>query len=209
VLLSLLRVFTLWKFSKSVSRGAFRMTILYTRLSLILAGTLVMALLSACGDTPVNRGAMMTDPHYWQRTQTSSALLNHGPKAQQMLHRDLSHCVTELNELEKLGAVRGAHAGELHGASYFPPPNAPDYVLESWKSPDAYLTQRHNHLDYYNLDSCMRHKGWERMMHVPYNIRDHNRGLYTETIQTQQYRTKVGERIPVPVEPPGPYDNLN
>ena len=45
---------------------------------------------------------------YWQRVHTSSALYLRGPKAQQMLNRNIARCVVELRELERLGAVKNA-----------------------------------------------------------------------------------------------------
>ena len=38
---------------------------------------------------------------FWQRVSVSEAVYQQGPKAQQMLNRDISRCVVELRELER------------------------------------------------------------------------------------------------------------
>lgn len=73
-------------------------------MSLILAGATVMAL-SACSSTPT-QSTLMHNADYWQRTSTSEAIFQRGPKAQQMLNRDIARCVTELRELDRLGFLR-------------------------------------------------------------------------------------------------------
>ena len=50
----------------------------------------------------------LEDAQYWQRKSATSALYLRGPKAQQTLHKDIADCVTEIDELERLGPLREA-----------------------------------------------------------------------------------------------------
>ena len=55
-------------------------------------------LLAACQVPPT-----LEDAQYWQRKNATSALYLRGPKAQQTLHKDIADCITEIDELERLG----------------------------------------------------------------------------------------------------------
>jgi hypothetical protein len=173
--------------------------------SLVLAGAAVMTL-AACSSTPT-KSQLMNKADYWQRTSTSEAIFQRGPKAQQMLNRDIARCVTELRELDRLGFLRTNIPGEKVGG-VVPDPTTPQGSLAQWETPerDGYLYAEHS--DYHDFETCMMSKGWERIDHMPYDIGKKARADYIEAINQQAHREKTGEYTPeVVVE--GPYENLN
>ncbi len=118
---------------------------------------LSISILAACGHYQMKPN--FEDAKYWQRTNASSALYLQGPKAQQMLHMNISECVTTLKELKSLGEVRKA----------IPSTYADDSQLSHWDTPerDGYL--RAEHTDFHDFETCMKSKGWERVEYLPYD----------------------------------------
>ncbi len=162
----------------------------------VLLCGVVVAGVTACSPT-------LPDKHYWQRADTTSSIYTRGPKAQQMLHRDISRCVSEVRELERLGTIRfniPAESGAVRG-------DARDKLAE-WETPerDGYL--RNEHMPFHDFESCMAYRGWERLEHVPYDVAERSRQVYIETITGERYQTKTRQRY---VEPKrsGPFDGLN
>lgn len=174
-------------------------------MSLVLAGAALVSL-AACSSTPT-QSMLMKDAAYWQRTSTSEAVFQRGPKAQQMLNRDIARCVTELRELERLGFLRTNIPGN-NGATGAPDPGTPNGALAQWETPerDGYLYAEHS--DYHDFETCMMAKGWERVEHLPYDIAKESRQDYIDAINQQSHREKTGEYDPV-VEPEGDFDGLN
>lgn len=175
-------------------------------MSLVLAGVALVSL-AACSSTPT-QSQLMNDAHYWQRTSTSEAVFQRGPKAQQMLNRDIARCVTELRELDRLGFLRTNIPGDNNAATGAPDPNTPQGALAQWETPerDGYLYAEHS--DYHDYETCMMAKGWERVEHMPYDIATQSRRDYIDAINQQAHRQKTGEYTPISTAP-GPYDNLN
>ena len=157
---------------------------------LIVAGTLVMGI-AACSSPASTRQALIKNAAFWQRANVSEAAYMDGPKTQQMLHRDIARCVTELKELEQLGTIRNAIPSENNR---YRDPQSPEEALAKWETPerDGYLLNEHG--NYHDFETCMIEKGWERVEHVPYDIAEKSRKNYLETIVGQKYRTKMGER---------------
>lgn len=161
--------------------------------------------LSACNMQPVD----LQKGYYWQRASVTEAAYMEGPKSQQMLNRDISRCVVEIRELERLGAIRVATPGDTARNGQAPDPGTPAGSLAQWDTPerDGYL--RAEHLDYHDFETCMIAKGWERVEHVPYDVAERARETYVETIMDQEYRTRVGERKHPTVKSEGDFKNLN
>lgn len=178
------------------------------RQSFLLASALLLVL-SACESRPVDKMDLLEAPHYWQRAEASSAIYQRGPKAQQMLHRDISRCVTELRELERLGAIRRATPGETAEDGTVPDPNTPEGSMAQWDTPerDGYL--RAEHLEYHDFETCMMAKGWERIEHVPYDVAEESREDYIEAITGEQYQTRTRQREPVIAEEEGDFEGVN
>ena len=130
---------------------------------------LIPLAISACSATPVKKEAQ-----FWQRANMSEAIYAQGPKAQQMLHRDISRCVVELRELERLGVLKNAIPVDVRGYTL-----DPDQVaLYDWDTPERDKHLFAEHSDYTDFESCMGSKGWERIEHVPFDVGNKGRENY-------------------------------
>ena len=168
--------------------------------SVLLAG------LAGCAAEPVHEYELRTSPHFWQRVDTTDAVYQRGPKAQQMLNRDISRCVTELRELQRLGAIRYVTPGETTNYDDVPDPDTPAGDLAQWDTPerDGYL--RAEHLPYHDFETCMGESGWERIEHVPYDIAAEGRDVYIEAILGEKYKTRTMQRKTAAAEDKGDYE---
>ncbi len=178
----------------------------FVPLLVISATTLV-----ACGGS---KKVDFKDAQYWQRTNASESIYQRGPKAQQMIQRDISRCVSELHELERIGTIKNA----------FPAPNInPDLTdeqitLQTWETPerDGYLLNEASVS--YDFEECMDARGWERVAHLPYKTKTRSENNYVEALQDAQRKTRSGtesttnyKRFGWDAEPKtkGDFDNLN
>ncbi len=114
---------------------------------------------------------------YWQRVSASSALYLRGPKAQQMLNRDIARCVTELRELERLGAVRDAIPDYVDGIVL----TETEARLAGWDTPERDEELFAEHSDYIDFEGCMIAKGWERIKYVPFDVDEQAQENYKRT----------------------------
>lgn len=114
---------------------------------------------------------------YWQRVHTSSALYLRGPKAQQMLNRDIARCVVELRELERLGAVRDAIPEYAEGVVL----NSDEAELHGIDFPERDKDLYAEHSDYIDFEGCMLANGWERIKYVPYDTAIQARETFKKT----------------------------
>lgn len=173
-----------------------------------LCALLLSATLAACSNTP-SEADLRYRSQYWQRAETSSALYMRGPKAQQMLHQDISRCTSDLKELEMLGSVREAVPANNWPDGRVPVRTTPEGNMAVWDSPerDGYLYAEH--LDYHDFEGCMTAKGWERVEDLPYDVATQARGTYLKTIRGRDYQTKLGYRDSPPPRPPSQYDKVN
>ncbi len=179
------------------------------RFSALVVGALLIAqlALTACSSdsVAVNREELLYGAHFWQRSEASSAIYQRGPKAQQMLNRDIARCVTELRELERLGAIRFVTPGDVSHYDYDAEAMAPP--LSQWDTPDRDGYLRAEHLPYHNFESCMMAKGWERVEHVPYDVADEGRADYLDAVIGERYRTRTLQRQSPLVNPNNDYSN--
>ena len=162
-----------------------------SRYSLLLMSVATSLALSARATDKVTDKDLRERGHYWQRASAGSALYLRGPKAQQMLHRDLSRCVVEIRELERLGSVRHHTPAETEGGKA-PDPETPAGELATYETPEREGHLYAEHLEYHDLESCMITNGWERVEHVPYNVGAESRETYIETILGESYQSKYG-----------------
>lgn len=112
--------------------------------------------------------AQHKDYHYWQKTDSASALYLTGPKAQQVLEQDISTCVHEIVELAKLANVREGSVSSLKKENTVDHPELAQEManLPSWETPEYIRDLRVDHSDYHDFDSCMASKGWTRVKYV-------------------------------------------
>lgn len=173
----------------------------------LLSGVAALTL-SACtfAPTPLHR---LKDGQYWQRSNATSAIYQHGPKAQQMLQRDIARCTTEVRELERLGLLRHNVRGDTIPPGHVPDPARPEGSLAQWETPrrDGYL---HAELfDYHDFESCMIYAGWERVEYLPYRTALRSRHDYIEGVLQDSYRSKTGDRARATPRRGGDFDHLN
>lgn len=169
--------------------------------SLLMLGLSVMAL-GACSASM--KKEINDNGRYWQRIDATDSVYQRGPKAQQMLFEDMSRCVTELSEYERLGAIKNAIPAETwdkDGKKINP--DSPAGRMADYDSPERNGYLMAEHLDYHDFDGCMRAKGWERVKYMNYETADRARDTYLDAIGYQRYRSTVGERVKKD------YDHLN
>ncbi len=184
--------------------------------------TLVISLISLTGlsachsliPNSLDSHPKFEDAAYWQRSSASSALYQQGPKAQQMLHQDISNCTVEIRELENLGAIRRAIPSNYNNGNTMDNRTAAQPELDNWDSPerDGYLYAEH--LDYSDFETCMNAKGWERLEYLPYTQADKARNDYVKNTGRLKPKAKRGDRENVTTlhtskQKPEPYKSLN
>jgi len=174
--------------------------------TLLLASCLSVTLLTACGQHH-KKMPDMEDAKFWQRNSASSALYMRGPKAQQMLHQDISVCVREISELERLGEVRRAIPTNYNSS------NSAQQKLNQYDTPtrDGYLYAEH--LEYHDFETCMNVKGWERVDYLPADDANKARKSYLDRVKGKMKRAN-GDRENVTTlhtssQNPAPYGNVN
>ncbi len=184
------------------------------RLKLIpLMISLVPLTLAACstygtaGDVRLVERQIAKKGMYWQRIDTTSAIWMQGEKAQQTLNRDISHCVAELGELERLGQIKGAFPTEKKDAATTA--DAAHQSLMDWDTPERDGALLSEQLPYTDFEGCMAYKGWERVQHVPYDVAKRAAMTYAENHVYLKSRTKYEGADMEKGRNPGPYDKLN
>lgn len=136
---------------------------------------------------------------YWQRVSTSSSIYLRGPKAQQMLHRDIARCVVELRELERLGVVKNAIPAYADGLVF----SEDEMRLAGWDTPNRDEQLFAEHSDYHDFEGCMLAKGWERIKYVPYDVAYRSREDYLAA------HVKYSENLKKKRVKKNDYSNLN
>jgi hypothetical protein len=120
---------------------------------------LALSSLAACQSVPMHK-----DPHFWERASVSETVYMRGPKALQTLNRDISHCVVELRELERLGQVKDP----IRPDRYEDAKKLADLERSKWDTPEYDGVLFAEHTNYHSFEDCMTSKGWRRTKSVPY-----------------------------------------
>ena len=126
------------------------------------------------------------EAQYWQRTSASEAAYLQGPKVQQMLNLDISRCVTELRELERIGVIENAIPVDRSGS--LRDPDAED--IRRLGTVERYGYLRAEDRPYHDFETCMHAKGWQRIKYVPYDRVDRAQNDYLSTLG-ERARKKV------------------
>jgi len=126
---------------------------------------------------------------YWQRIDSTSALYLTGPKAQQELDENIATCVREIDELVRIGALRGTMPPDTHGEYHRALKASGD--LHYYDTPTKYGSTPVSHKDFHDYESCMRSKGWERVRFIRY---DTKLDAYKTYRKTKHYR-ETGEMV--------------
>lgn len=166
--------------------------------------------LTACQTTP-----KIEEAKYWQRNSASSSLYMQGPKAQQLLHQDISRCVSEIKELEKLGEIRRAVPANYNSGNELETRTASQQELDQWDTPARDGLLYNEHLEYHDFETCMGAKGWERLEHLPYDEADMARKDYLDRYGKKKKRKpNYGARenvttLETQAQTPPPFKDLN
>ena len=163
----------------------------------IFLGVSTVALAAACTPTPqVKQG------QYWQRVNASESVYIRGPKAQQILNRDIARCVTELRELERLGQVRNAIPANISGRVL--DPDETEMARHDTPERDQHLFAEHS--DYQDFEGCMIASGWERTATVSFDTLDRAQYNYEKNHIDYRKKQRVENKSPASE---GPYGDLN
>lgn len=160
----------------------------------VLCSAAALTILAGCA-APIDKEKLGEHSEFWQLRDTTSAIHVRGPKAQQMLNRDITRCVVSVRELNRLGALRHAFPEEIPWD-----PSQPQSDLETYDTPERTGYLRSEHFPFVDFETCMAHKGWERLEHVQYDVAKESRENYIETIIGEQYNTlynSSGKREPI------------
>ncbi len=158
----------------------------HARFYLTAAG-LSLLTLAGCANPPFDRDALYHDSQYWQRAQTTEMIYQQGPKAQQMLNRDIARCISDLKELQRMGLLRNTLPGDKMGNGQMPDVETPEGHLAQWDTPERDGALRTEHMDYYDFESCMNFKGWQRIKSVPYDTAQKAQDDYAQMILGEDY----------------------
>lgn len=158
--------------------------------SLAVLSVSALAMLAACNVPP-----KLEKAQYWQRKNATSALYLRGPKAQQTLHKDIADCVTEIDELERLGPLREALPADTQNGKV-PDPNSGEGRLRKWDTPKRDGALYAEHFDYTDFEGCMDYRGWERVESLPYDQAKTARDDYMETLYGYRYRSNNPDTAP-------------
>lgn len=126
---------------------------------ILFFGISALAVTGGCESTP-----KVDNAQYWQRSNATETTYINGPKAQQLLNRDIARCVTELRELERLGQIKDAIPTTASGRLL----NPDEIEMKKADTPlrEGYLFGEHK--NYEDFEGCMDHAGWERTRTISY-----------------------------------------
>lgn len=124
-----------------------------------LLGLTALTLVAACSTPPKAK-----EGQFWQRVNASDATYIRGTKAQQLLNRNISRCVTDLRELERLGQLRDTIPTSASGKVLGPD----ELALRGRDAPQRDGALLAEHYDYHDFESCMLSNGWERTSTIPF-----------------------------------------
>jgi len=181
---------------------------------IILSGLAVSTfIISGCG-APIGSNKKLETADFWQRSSASSALYLQGPKAQQMLHQDISRCSSDIKELERLGEIRRAIPAHYKSGNTLDDRTAAQAEMDQWETPmrDGYL--RNEHLEYADFETCMISKGWERAEYLPHGEAKNARKDYKNNYLNKNKSRSLDNReyvksVPEPEPSPAAYINTN
>lgn len=145
--------------------------------------------LTACGTAVPKKD--MNKAQYWQRSSISDAAYQQGPKAQEMLNRDIASCVATLKEMERLGMVRNTIPADNMGRVL----DRDEEQYMAFDTPDRFGGINLETNDYHDFEGCMISNGWERTMFVPYSVAGRSRETYLKSIKQYDDNAKRAQEI--------------
>lgn len=181
--------------------------------SAFLAPVVVLSLaLFACSGAPYSvdgtRQVIAKDGDYWQRTDATSAMWTQGVKAQQTLNRDIARCVTELQELVRLGEIKSIYPKDPAPTTTTPESEA-QKNLNTWDQPDRDGVLLTEGAGYHDFEACMVAKGWERVMFVGDETAYKGATNYMQNHVDYKHYMQNTYKAPAKTQKEGPYSGLN
>ncbi len=168
---------------------------------ILIPTALSLLVLSACEPLP-----QLDNGQYWQRINASESIYMRGPKAQQTLNKDIGGCVTTLRELERLGQLKDTIPTDYHGRVL----NPSELDMYEWDSPERDGAMLAEMGDYYDFESCMRSKGWERIQYVPYKISQQAKENYRKVhVRMKSHDEMTDADVKKKYSSPSDFDELN
>lgn len=174
-----------------------------------LSAILVLSVLPFSASAETVNEAIATKGQYWQRISASSAIYTRGPKAQQILNRDIARCVVELKELERLGEIHDAIPPYVNQGKILSEAEA---KLEGIDAPERDEELFYEQSEYHDFEGCMMSKGWERIKYVPFDVAEQARETYLDTHADYRDRKSMSTGMEEEGENPvgySDYDHLN
>ncbi|MCD8562665.1 MAG: hypothetical protein LRY54_01050 [Alphaproteobacteria bacterium] len=135
--------------------------------------------LTACSGTKAVSQKDMHKAQYWQRSSISDAAYQQGPKAQEMLNRDIANCVSSLKEMARIGMIRDVIPADNMGRVL----DRDEEQYKAYDTPDRFGGLNLEAEDYHDFEGCMLTKGWERTEFVPYTVAARSRSTYLDMIK--------------------------
>ncbi len=149
---------------------------------------LVLLTLTACGTQVAKKD--LNKAQYWQKSSISDAAYLQGPKVQEMLNRDIAHCVATLKELERIGVIRDAIPADNMGRVL----DRDEEAYAAYDTPDSFGGLNLETGDYHDFEGCMLTKGWERTQFVPYTVSGRSRETYLRSVDQYGENAKAGRK---------------
>ncbi len=143
---------------------------------------------------------------YWQRSSVSDAAYTQGPKAQQMLNKDIAGCVVEMRELEHLGQLRDAVPAAPGSDIVL---SKDEIALANYEEPERQRFLLAEHGNYHDFETCMIFKGWERVKHVPFDVAHRARENYMKNHVDYEYKPPNLPADHIQSQNEGEYKGLN
>ncbi len=168
------------------------------KFSFILTSTLSAAVLASCTPNVPTEKLIEANGQYWQRIDVASALYLRGPKAQQTLNEDIARCVTDINTLARVGAIKEGFPADRLPNGRIPDEYTPEGQLARWNTPKKDGNKYYEHLQYHDFEGCMTFKGWERIKYVPYGVSEEAKNVYYEVMIGERRRTKAHQKTDEP-----------
>lgn len=160
---------------------------------------LLCCALAACAPQP----KPFPEAQYWQRVDASDAVYTRGPKAQEMLSRDIARCVTELREMERMGMARDAIPADPTTGRVLDPDD-PRLPLRDYEAPARAGFLRTELGQYHDFEGCMDYAGWQRVEFLPYETVHRAQGDHIDALwDTRHPRPEPEPWAPAP--PSGGY----
>jgi hypothetical protein len=151
-------------------------------------------LLTGCTQSRLER--QLAQGKYWKRTDVREVTYINGVQAQRLLNQDISTCITEIKQEERMRLLREAIPANIHGTQdQYPEGTFEDELaLNSWDTPERDRALRAEHYPYHNFESCMLDKGWTRTAFVAYDTVERAHKAYLKNVGYETNEDAISDK---------------